>query len=507
MNKNVAVIAVIAALGVGFGGGYFLFSPNTSEKKDAMQSQSDERKVLFWRNPMNPAITSPVYMQDEMGMDYIAVYADEGKSKEKEVLFYRNPMNPAITSPVFMQDEMGMDYLPVYADGGAGDEPAGTVTIDPVTVQNIGVRTTIAETRDLSRALNGLGRVDFNEERLARLHPKTSGWIEQLMVDETGKRVGKDTILLGIYSPDLVAAQQEYLVALNNWETVRNSAASQMKKSAKTILNSAKERLQLFDVPTHQIHELVQSRKIKKQLHIHSPFEGQIMHIGAREGQYVSPKDELYLIADLSRIWVNVDVFEDELSWLKLGDRAEMRVRAEPGRTYEGKITFIHPILNRKSRTVQVRLEFDNSDLSLKPGMFANVTLYVDPQPDAVVVPSEAIVRSGSREQVFVVREPGKFEPREVTLGVSAEGLTQILSGVAAGEQVVTSSQFLIDSESKLREATAKMMEAMAGGGTSADMSGMGMEDMSMDDMGMDDFDMSDMEMEDMDMEGSNHDH
>ncbi|NOY61707.1 MAG: efflux RND transporter periplasmic adaptor subunit [Gammaproteobacteria bacterium] len=446
---------------------------------------STQRKVLFYRNPMNPAITSPVFMQDDMGMDYIAVYADEGKPKKKEVLFYRNPMNPAITSPVFMQDDMGMDYIAVYANGGGGDEPAGTVTIDPVTVQNIGVRTTMAETRDLSRALNGLGRVDFNEEHLARLHPKTSGWIEKLMIDETGKRVSKNTILLGIYSPELVAAQQEYLVALKNWESVRNSKASQMKKSAKTILSSAHERLQLFDVPAHQIKELKRSRKIKKQLHIHSPFEGQVMHIGVREGQYVTPEDEIYLIADLGRIWVNVDVFEDELSWLKLGDRAEMRVRAQPGRTYEGKITFIHPILNPKSRTVQVRLEFDNSDLSLKPGMFANVTLYVDPQRGAVVVPSEAIVRSGSREQVFVVREPGKFEPREVTLGVSAKGLTQILSGVKAGEEVVTSSQFLIDSESKLREATAKMMAAMAGESNSADTD-MNDMDMSTDDMDMD---------------------
>ena len=485
MNKALVSVAVITVIGISFSAGYWVSGSFSSQQLAATSEPSSERKVLFYRNPMNPAITSPVFMQDDMGMDYIAVYADEGKPKEKEVLFYRNPMNPAITSPVFMQDDMGMDYIAVYADGGNTDEPAGTVTIDPVTVQNIGVRTTLAATRDLSRALKGLGRVDFNEERLARLHPKTSGWIGSLKVDETGKKVSKDTILLSIYSPELVAAQQEYLVALNNWEAVRSSDASQMKKSARTILDSAKERLQLFDVPAHQIKELEQSRKIKKQLHIHSPFKGRIMHIGAREGQYVTPKDELYLIADLSRIWVNVDIFEDELSWLQLGDQAEMRVRAEPGRTYKGKITFIHPTLNRKSRTVQVRLEFDNTDLSLKPGMFANVTLYVDSQPSAVVVPSEAIVRSGSREQVFVVREPGKFEPREVILGVSAQGMTQILSGVAAGEQVVTSSQFLIDSESKLREATAKMMAAMAVESESSDV------------------DMSDMDMSDMDIEES----
>lgn len=499
MNKQFMSIAVIAALGFGLVGGYWLSGFKTPEQMTEKESTSSEREVLFWRNPMNPSITSPVFTQDEMGMDYLPVYADEETPKEKAVLFWRNPMNPDITSPVFMQDEMGMDYIPVYANGGGNDEPAGTVSIDAVTVQNIGVRTTQAKTRDLSRTLNGLGRVDFNEERLARLHPKTSGWIKKLRIDETGTRVNQDTILLSIYSPELVAAQQEYLVALNNWETVRKSGASQMKQSAKIILDSALERLQLFDVPAHQIQELKLERKIKKQLHIHSPYQGRVMHIGVREGQYVSPKDELYLIADLSRIWVNVDVFEDELSWLKIGDRAEMRVRADPGRSYEGKITFIHPTLNSRSRTVQVRLEFDNPNLLLKPGMFANVTLYTDPQPGAVVVPSEAIVRSGSREQVFVVRAPGKFEPREVSLGVSAEGLTQILSGVKAGEQVVTSSQFLIDSESKLREATAKMMEAMASGGDKmdADMHDMGMENMDMSDMAMDDMNMSDMTMDD----------
>jgi len=493
MNKLTGAAILVSTFSLGFAGSHGLTKWNALSVQD-VENQTAERTVLFYRNPMNPAITSPVFTQDDMGMDYIAVYADKDKPKEKEVLFYRNPMNPAITSPVFMQDDMGMDYLPVYANEGGEDEPVGTVTIDPVTVQNIGVRTRIAEKRDLSRVLNGLGRVDFNEQRLARLHPKTSGWIETLMVDETGQRVSKDTILLGIYSPELVAAQQEYLVALKNWESVRNNSASQMKKSARTIFSSAHERLRLFDVPAHQIRELKESRKIKKELHIHSPFAGQVMNIGVREGQYVTPKDELYLVAELSNIWVNVDIFENELSWLKIGDRAEMRVRAEPGRTYKGKITFIHPTLNRKSRTVQVRLEFDNADLSLKPGMFANVTLYVDSQLGAVVVPSEAIIRSGSREQIFVVREPGKFEPREVTLGVSAQGLTQILSGVKAGEEVVTSSQFLIDSESKLREATAKMMAAMtvSNEGSDIDMSDMDMSDMEDMDMDMDDMSMDD---------------
>ncbi|MCF6280745.1 MAG: efflux RND transporter periplasmic adaptor subunit [Candidatus Polarisedimenticolaceae bacterium] len=445
MSKPLITVALATALGLGFAGGYWLSNAGSPLPLAETGGQPSERKVLFWRNPMNPSITSPT---------------------------------PA-------KDGMGMDYLPVYADNGdGGDEPAGTVKIDPVTVQNIGVRTAKVKLRSLARQLKALGRVDFNEERLARLHPKTSGWIEQLMVDETGVRVNKGTILLGLYSPDLVAAQREYLVALENWEAVRNSTVGRMKKSAKNLLRSSRERLELFDMPAHQIKELEKSRKIKKRLHIHSPFAGHIMHIGARDGQYITPKDELYLIADLSRIWVNVDIYEDDLPWMKIGDRAEMTVRAAPGRAFTGKVTFIHPTMQKKSRTVRVRLEFDNADLVLKPGMFANVVLHVDEQPNAAVVPSEAIIRSGSREQLFVVREPGKFEPRLVILGVSAGGYTQILDGVEPGEVVVTSSQFLIDSESKLREATAKMMAAMAAESATenVDMSDMEMDDMSMDD-------------------------
>lgn len=509
MSKSLMTLALATALGLGFGGGYWLSNTSASNSVTESDEQASERKVLFWRNPMNPAITSPVFAKDEMGMDYLPVYAEEAP-KEREVLFWRNPMNPAITSPVFAKDEMGMDYLPVYAEADNGaDEPAGTVKIDPVTVQNIGVRTARAEQRSLARELNALGRVDFNEERLARLHPKTSGWIEQLRVDETGVRVNKNSILLGLYSPELVAAQREYLLALENWEAVRNSTVGRMKKSAKSLLQSSRERLELFDVPAHQIKELEKSRKIKKQLHIHSPFAGRVMHIGARDGQYITPKDELYLIADLSRIWVNVDIYEDDLPWMKIGDRAEMTVRAAPGRSFSGKVTFIHPTMQKKSRTVRIRLEFDNPDLVLKPGMFANVKLHTDAQPEAVVVPSEAIIRSGRQEQLFVVRAPGKFEPRLVTLGISSGGFTQILEGVDVGEEVVTSSQFLIDSESKLREATAKMMAAMAvGEDISLDMDDMEMGDMSMDDLqgstsvagGRAPGATDDMNMDDMDM-------
>ena len=437
------------------------------------------------------------FAQNNMtGMSSDSMMTDEASTMEPEEskpIFYRNPMNPAITSPVFMQDDMGMDYIAVYANENNGNnEPAGTVTIDPVVVQNIGVRTAMAEKKSISRKINALGHVDFNEEHLARLHPKTDGWIGTLRVNETGTRVEKDTILLNIYSPDLVAAQREYLVALS----AQKKGLGKMKQTTKNLLKSALERLELFDVPAHQIQELAKTKKIQKYLHIHSPFRGTVMNIGAREGQYVSPKDELYLIADLKKIWVHVDVYEDDMPWVKEGDKVEMRVRAAPGKLFKGNVRFIYPYLEGKTRTVRVRLEFENTDLILKPGMFANVIIQSNVQNEATVVPSEAIVRSGNREQVFIQREPGKYEPKEVILGLSADGFTQIREGLDAGETVVTSAVFLIDSESKLREATAKMMEAM-----NSNSSDMGMDDMQMDDMSMGDMQMDSMNMDDMSMD------
>ncbi len=465
MNKNIIVVAVIT-LAVGLGGGYWLagLQKNGSTAETAGDSKAgDGRKILFYRNPMDPSITSPTPAKDSMGMDFVPVYAEADKPKEKKILFYRNAMNPAVTSPVPAKDSMGMDYIPVYAEDNSGNstEPAGTVTIDPVTVQNIGVRTTLAKKRVLSHKIHAVGRIEYDEERLSRLHPKTEGWIEKLYVDKTGEFVAKDTILLGLYSPQLVSSQQEYLLALNNRKHLEGSTFKDIRDGADELLKSSRERLELLDVPEHQIVELEKTRKIKKNLHIHSPFDGIVMKIGAREGQYVTPNTELYMLADLTNIWVYVDIYENELPWVKKGDTAEMKVTAIPGKVFTGKVTYIYPYLERKTRTNRVRLEFSNKDLKLKPEMFANVTLLASRQVDAVVVPTEAIVRSGTDDQLFVVRAPGKFEPRTVVLGVSSDGETQILSGVKAGEEVVVSSQFLIDSESKLREATQKMMEVL----------------------------------------------
>ena len=248
---------------------------------------------------------------------------------------------------------------------------------------------------------------------------------------------------------------------MDNYKALKKNKFSDIKKGAKDLLDNTKERLEFLDVPDHQIRELEQSRKIKKNLHIHSPSAGTVMRIGARKGQHVTPGTELYMIADLSKVWIHADIYEYEISWVKAGDEVEMTLTGIPGKIFKGTLDYVYPYADTKTRTIKVRLVFDNSDLLLRPEMFVKVNINAQKQDNVITVPTEAVVRSGVMNQVFIVRDKGEFEPREVTLGLESDGKVVILKGVKEGEEVVISSQFLIDSESKLKEATAKMMESM----------------------------------------------
>ena len=456
MNRMSLVAPLVGAIALvtGAGGGYWFAAQRMETAHAAMMSAGTMSADTMPEGTMNagamPAGT----------MNAGPVSAGSG-ADTPEPIFYRHPMTPEITSPVPARDDMGMDYIPVYADSAVRSAgPPGTVLIDPVTVQSIGVRTAAAERRTLTRTIHTLGRVDYDEQRITRLHPKVDGWIDELYVETTGERIAEDHILLNIYSPQLVVTQQEYLLALSNRATLSASPFPDIRRGADELVESTLTRLRLLDVPEHQIFELTQTGQVQEQLHIHSPADGIVVSVGVREGQYVTPQTELFTVADLSHVWVLVDIFEDELPWVRVGDRVRMTVAAAPGRIFEGQLTYVYPYAESRTRTVKARLEFDNPDLLLKPDMFADVTIMASPEIDAVAVPSESVVRSGIREQVFVVREPGKFEPRDVRPGVGSDGWTQILEGIEAGEQVVVSAQFLIDSESKLREAAAKMLEA-----------------------------------------------
>ncbi len=424
MNKKTTAAVAVITLALGAGGGYWL-APRHMNMSASMGTSGQSLKT----------------------------------DTRKKPLYYRNPMHPTVTSPVPAKDNMGMDYIPVYADDASSSDSApGTVVINPTVVQSIGVRTAPAIRKEISRTIQTVGRVDFDEELLTRLHPKISGWIEKLFVDETGAAVKPDTELLSIYSPQLVASEEEYLLALKNAETLKASPFKDIRKGAEDLLRSSRQRLELLDVPKHQMKKLKETREIMKALHIHSPATGIVLRIGAREGQHVTPNTELYAIADLTRVWAYVDVYEYEIPWVRLHDKAEMRLAALPGRTFEGKITYIYPYLDPKTRTNKVRLEFDNTEGLLKPDMFADVTIRASRKARATVIPSEAVIRTGKTPKVFVKAGKGTFEPRNVRLGLETGGEIEILEGVESGELVVTSAQFLIDSESSLKEAAAKMV-------------------------------------------------
>jgi len=368
---------------------------------------------------------------------------------EHKPLFYRNPMNPEITSPVPAKDEMGMDYIPVYADEAQDKAVPGTVKIDPTIVQDIGVRTATATSRKLSRKIRTVGRVDYDEDGLVHVNLRTDGWVERLFVRETGQPVRRGQPLLALYSPQIVSTEQEYLLAARGVAALQPGTPEEFAAQAKALLDSAAERLRLLGVPAAEIRRLQDGGPAGHEITLLSPAAGIVQSVGVREGQFVSAMTETYRIADLSTVWVLADLYEDEVPWVRVGI---------PGDTRQARIDYVYPYLDGKTRTQKVRLELSNANGELKPDMYADVTLSASRTIEAVTVPESAIVRSGTRDQVFVVAGPGRYEPRSVHTGVSADGQVQVLDGLRAGEQVVVSGSFLIDSESKLREAAAKMV-------------------------------------------------
>jgi len=265
-------------------------------------------------------------------------------------------------------------------------------------------------------------------------------------------------MLLAFYSPQLVASQDEYLLALANWQQLKDSPFPDIRDGAKRLLDSSLDRLRFFDVPKHQITALRKTHKVLKNLHIQSPAAGIITKIGMREGAHVTPATDLYKIADLSSVWVLADLYEYEIGWVRKGDEVKLNIASLPGHNFTGHITYIYPYLDAKTRTNKVRIEFNNPDGLLKPDMFGDVTIAASRKKSGVFVPRESVLMTGKKAHVFVQTETGRFEPRTVKTGSRAGNLIEIIDGVQAGEQVVSSGQFLIDSESSIREAAAKMV-------------------------------------------------
>jgi Cu(I)/Ag(I) efflux system membrane fusion protein len=369
--------------------------------------------------------------------------------KNGDGIVYRSGMHPWI-----VQDEpgqcpiCGMDLVatPVTAS------EEGLVQIDPVTMQNIGVRTAIVEVASLAQTVRTTGRFEANQQGLSAVSPKIGGWVEQLFVDYEGARVRKGQPLLTIYSPELVSTQEEYLLALRHAERLGGTP------DAERLVEAARRRLAYWDITDTQIARLKETGEPEKTVTLYAPSSGTVTMKDVVEGQQIMPGMTLLELSDLSRLWLMVDVYEQDLGWVKVGTAAQIEMPYSPGQSVTGKIDYLYDVLDPETRTLKARVTLPNPGLQLKPGMYATVTLTGGQTEALPVAPEEALIRTGDRAVVVVALGAGRFRPVVVLPGIQTQGRTQILSGLTGGEEIVTSAQFLIDSEAKLKSAVGAML-------------------------------------------------
>jgi Cu(I)/Ag(I) efflux system membrane fusion protein len=368
---------------------------------------------------------------------------------ERKIRYYRSTMLLGEISQTPRTDSMGMEMVPVYE----GEEDT-VIKIDPVTTQNMGIRTAEVIQGPVQRGIRTVGRIEFDETAVSEVTTRVPGWIEKLYVDSTGKLVHKGEPLFEFYSPDLYLTEREYLLAL-----------AQGEASAAPVLN----KLYHLGLSVQQIENLRNTREVPHTLRIDSPRDGVVIEKDALQGTMTEPGKTLYRIGDIGKVWALADIYEQDLPFLKVGQEAAVKLSYMPDRSFRGKLTYIYPTVDEKTRTARVRMEFPNPGFFLKPGMFVTVEIDARLAPEATLVPDMAVLRSGERNTVFVALEGGKFEPRTVVLGArSGQDYYQVLSGLQPGERVVTSGQFLLDSESQLREAIQKMLRPEAASGEHA---------------------------------------
>lgn len=375
---------------------------------------------------------------------------------ERKIKYWVAPMDPTYIRDEPGQSPMGMDLVPVYEDEAA---TGSIISIDPVTSQNMGVRITTVTRKNISRTVRTVGLVGYNEPKQFSVNSKVDGWVERLYVNETGQFVKKGSALLEIYSPALVSAQEEFLLASNNSKSLSKSPFPSIADGATRLLESSRRRLKLWDVSDRQITRLEKRGEVTKTLTLYAPYDGIVNMKMVREGQYVKSGMELLMISDISKVWVYADIYEFEMPWVKVGQKAKIILPYVGSDPIESEVSYIYPFVEPKTRTIKARFDIDNPDFTLKPDMYVNVRLETDPVENALTVPVEAVLHSGERQTVFVALGDGKFEPRLVKTGLQNEaGDIEIVQGLLEGEHVVISAQFMLDSESKLREAIQKML-------------------------------------------------
>ena len=363
-------------------------------------------------------------------------------SGEREILYYKAPMDARYRSDSPGKSPMGMDLVPVYADEASSIDP-GVVSIDPSIVNNLGVRTAEAEQSVLSRRIETVGYVGYDEDTIHHVHTRADGWIEKLSIKASGDPVTRGQVLFEFYSPTLVNAQEEFLATLES--------------SNAPLRKASRQRLGAFGVSEAEIKRLESDRKVRQRVPVYAMSDGFVAHLGVREGIYITAATDVMSIAELDSVWVLVEVFERQAAWVQAGQRADVTLDYLPGETLQGVVDYVYPELDATTRTLKVRLRFDNPGAALRPNMFARVMIFATETAAVVHVPHAALIRGGSVDRVVMDLGDGRFRAQPVTVGIEAGERIEIRSGLSAGDRVVTSGQFLIDSESNVDSALSRM--------------------------------------------------
>ncbi|KAF0188675.1 MAG: cobalt-zinc-cadmium resistance protein [Desulfobulbaceae bacterium] len=454
-GTNVKVILVIIGLALALGGGYLLgISPH--EHGDTVPGTGKDAPKVQYTCSMHPFIIRDAPGSCPIcGMSLTPVKVDKKSvTSGSEVQKWRSPMDPTYVRDAPGKDAMGHDLVPVTE---SGDTSEG-IRIDPQTIQNMGVRTEKVVKRKLQRTVRTVGLISVAEDQQFSVNSKIDGWVERLYINQQGQPIKKGQPLLEIYSPDLVAAQQEYLLALENRRRLAASPHPEIAAGADRLLEASRTRLQYWDISPEQIRTLERSGQARKTLTLASEHAGIVTSKKVLSGARIMAGEELLQIADLSKVWIIADIYEYEIPWVKAGQSVRVELPLAGGKVIDGTIAYLYPYLESETRTIKARIELANPGLELKPSMYANVSIGTGAVEASLAIPMTALLNSGKGQTVFVSLGEGRFAPRSVKSGVrDDDGFIQILSGLNEGEEVVVSAQFMLDSESRLREALDKM--------------------------------------------------